>query len=190
MRAQSWLSVFAVRESGRPDRPAGGYAVAFVDYTEGSVLTYHELLVGRLVRDGRTPRVRITDIWVDSVESMAGGRSLWAIPKQLADLPLQAGGSGPVVHASFSGAAEGRTIVSAKFSSTPRAALVPVPFVASASQLREDGSEVVTPFRGSTRAMPCHARWRFDAEGPLGWLHPRRPLASLHLVQARLSFGG
>lgn len=62
MRAEAWLSLFAVRESGGDDRPSGLYGACFVDYGEGSVLTYHELLVARLVREGRSPQVRITDI--------------------------------------------------------------------------------------------------------------------------------
>ena len=48
LTAQMWLSVFAVRDTGRPDRPAGVYGAAFVDYEEDGVLAYHELLVARL----------------------------------------------------------------------------------------------------------------------------------------------
>ena len=47
MHAQSWVSLFAVRRTGRPDRPPGLYAAAYVDYREGSPLTYGELLVAR-----------------------------------------------------------------------------------------------------------------------------------------------
>ena len=47
MNAQMWLSVFRVRDTGRPDRPDGTYGVAFVSYEEGSPLTYLELLVAR-----------------------------------------------------------------------------------------------------------------------------------------------
>jgi hypothetical protein len=79
LHAEMWLSLFAVRDSGREDRPAGLYGAAFVDYGEGGVLSYHELLVARLLGDGRVPRVRVTDIWVDSPESRAGGRALWAL---------------------------------------------------------------------------------------------------------------
>lgn len=182
--------MFALRESGRPNRPAGVYAVAFVDYLEGSVLTYHELLVARLLRNRPAPRVRITDTWVDSAESRAGGRSLWAIPKQLADLPLHVENEGSRVHTSFRGEAGGVAIASAVFTSRPWAALLPLPFASATSQLRDDDTEVLTRFRGHVRGVPCHARWRFDADGPLGWLHSRRPLVSMHLVEARTSFGG
>jgi Acetoacetate decarboxylase (ADC) len=190
LRARSWLSVFALRESGRPDRPTGLYAVAFVDYLEGSVLTYHELLVARVLRNGPEPRARITDIWVDSTESMAGGRSLWAIPKQLADLPLHTEAKSRRARTSFRGDAEGVAIGSGVFTSMPWAALLPLPFAASISQLRDDDAEVLTRFRGQVRGVPCQARWRFEPDGPLGWLHGRRPLVSVHLVEARTSFGG
>lgn len=69
MRAQAWLSLFAVRDTGREDRPSGLYGATFVDFEEGIVLTYHKLLVARLVR------------------------------KHLADLPLRSGDHGPAVAA-------------------------------------------------------------------------------------------
>src|SRR4051812_42341112 len=101
LRADAWVSVFLLPSGSWPDRPAGAYGAAFVDYREGGVLRYHELLVARLVLDGRMPRVRVTDIWVDSPESMAGGRALWGIPKELADLPLDERRAGPVSRTSF-----------------------------------------------------------------------------------------
>ncbi len=189
LAAQLWLSVFVLRGSGRDDRPAGVYGAAFVDYREGGVLTYHELLVARLVGDGLVPRVRITDIWVDSVESRDGGRSLWAIPKELADLPSREHVRGPVSRASFGAVADGRQLAGATFTSTPRAALVRTPFALSTSQQRDDGSTVVTPFGGSARGVPCRAVWRFDPDGPLAFLAGRRPVLSLLLRDARLHFG-
>ncbi|MFF4901428.1 acetoacetate decarboxylase family protein [Streptomyces sp. NPDC001068] len=45
---------------------------------------YQELLTAVLTRDGARPRVRVTGIWVDSEVSMAGGRALWGIPKEMA----------------------------------------------------------------------------------------------------------
>ena len=81
-----WLSLFRVSDAVDELRPAGVYGAAFVSYEAGSPLTYSELLVARPIstdRDGR--RVTITDIWVDSPASVAGGRELWAIPKGLCD---------------------------------------------------------------------------------------------------------
>jgi len=189
MRAQAWVSLFGLWSTGRSDRAPGVYAAAYVDYRGGSVLTYHELLVARLLRDGSTPRVRITDIWVDSEPSLAGGRSLWAIPKQLADLPSTTEDRGVAERTRFGAVAEGRELATGAFTAVPRAALVRFESFNSTSQEREDGSVVVTAFHGSTRALPCRARWRFEADGPLGFLHGRAPLASFRLTDVRLRFG-
>jgi hypothetical protein len=187
LEAQLWVSVFVLR-SPVGDRPAGVYGAAFVDYTDGGVLAYHELLVARL-HDALARQVRITDIWVDSPTSLAGGRSLWAIPKELADLPSRSLGLGPAHRTSFSAVAAGRQLARGAFTSLPRAALVRMPFRLHTSQLRSDGSTVVTPFGGSARALPCKASWRFDPDGPLAFLAGRRPVLSLRLTDARISFG-
>lgn len=189
LQAQMWLSLLAVRDTGRPDRPPGLYGAAFVDYQADGVLAYHELLVARLVRDGRARRVRVTDIWVDSPESMAGGRSLWAIPKQLADLPLHERPRGPAVRTAFSGVADGRRLADGAFTSLPGAALVRAPFAATTSQQREDGTTVVTALAGSARVLPCRGSWTFDPDGPLGFLAGHRRLASFRLRDVRLRFG-
>ena len=187
MRAQMWLSLFAVTATGREDRPSGLYGAAVVDYQEGSPLTYHELLVARLHRDGPRPRVRITDIWVDSPQSLAGGRALWAIPKELADLPLEVTG-GAVERMTAHGYAGGERLATARFRATPRAAVLRAPFAASVSQLR-DGSPLLTPMGGSARTLPCWGAWDFAAPGPLAFLHGRRPVASFRLSDVDLTFG-
>jgi hypothetical protein len=211
------VSIFALTQaplSERPDRPEGVYAAAFVDYRDGGVLQYHELLVARLLRDGVVPRLRITDIWVDSPESLAGGRSLWAIPKQLANLPLEERPDGLVGRTSFrvgldrldhpadgldhpgdrldhpgDHAAAGQEIARGVFRSVPAAALVRMPLRGSTSQVREDGTTVVASLSGSARVVPCLGRWTFGADGPLGFLSGRRPLLSAHLLDVRLRFG-
>ncbi|MGH3901632.1 MAG: acetoacetate decarboxylase family protein [Pseudonocardiaceae bacterium] len=59
-------------------------ATAWVIYEPGGVLSYRELLVAVLAHRGGRPLVTITDIWVNSVPSLHGGRALWGIPKQWA----------------------------------------------------------------------------------------------------------
>ena len=189
LRAEAWLSLFVLPSSAGPAHPAGVYGAAFADYREGGALTYHELLVGRLARPGLAPGVRITDIWVDSPESMAGGRALWALPKQLAELPLRRGGAGPLTRTSFEARAEGRRLASGTFTALPGAAVLRTPYRAVTCQERADGAGVVTPLRGSARVVPCHAAWAFDADGPLWFLNGRRPLATLLLRDVRLQFG-
>jgi acetoacetate decarboxylase len=189
MNAQMWLSVFRVRDTGRPDRPAGVYGTAFVSYEEGSPLTYLELLCARLL-DARRRQVRITDIWVDSPTSVEGGRSLWAIPKDLAKLDLDDRRLGPTSFTEVAGDVDGRRIAAGQFAGLPGASLVRAPFAATTSQVREEtGQEVVTSMTGSARPLPALATWDFDPDGPLGFLHGLRPLASFRLTDLRLTYG-
>jgi Acetoacetate decarboxylase (ADC) len=188
LTARAWVSVFLVRDTGRVDRPGGVYGAALVDYGTGGVLAYHELVVGRLLREGRSPRIRVTDIWVDSPASRDGGRALWALPKELAELPLQDSSLALGARTTFSAVAEGRHLASGTFGSGP-AAPVRAPCSVRLSQLRADGTRVVTAATGSARVVPCRASWRFAVDGPLGFLHGRRPVLSVGLRDARLRFG-
>ena len=188
MQGHMWLSLFPVR-SGTPERPAGLYGAAFVDYVEGSVLTYRELLVARLVRDGAVPRVHITDIWVDSEASRDGGRSLWAIPKDLAELHVLQHGMGPAARVSGDANINGSPVAAARFTA-PRVPSLRTPFAFTVDQNREDGSRTVTSVSGSSRNMLVHGRWDFGADGPLAWLHGRRPVGSFRLGDFRMTFGG
>ena len=188
LQGQLWLSLFAVRR-GTPYRPAGLYGVAFVDYQTGGVLSYQELLVARLVRDGAVPRAHVTDIWVNSEPSRDGGRSLWAMPKELADLQVADRRAGGVARSTCSAATHGRPIAGATFTAAPFAA-VRAPLALTTLQHRADGSPVVAAVGGSARTLPCLGSWRFAADGPLAWLQDRRPLLSLRLTDFRITFGG
>jgi Acetoacetate decarboxylase (ADC) len=187
MQGHMWLSLFPVR-SGTSERPAGLYGAAFVDYVEGSVLTYRELLLARLVRDGTVPRVHITDIWVDSVPSRDGGRSLWAIPKDLAEVHLERRSPGPLDRTSCDANINGSPIAAARFLEA-RVPSLRTPFRFTVMQEREDGAPVVTSVSGTSRNMPVRGRWDFGAHGPLAWLQGRRPVASFRLGDFRMTFG-
>ena len=66
-----------------PGRTLGGLYLAA--YHEGSVLRYHELLiVAALVRRGRRLGAWISHAYVDEPRSVAGGRAIWGLPKELA----------------------------------------------------------------------------------------------------------
>lgn len=182
-----WLSLFAVA-TGSVGHPPGLYGAAFVDYTEGSVLTYRELLLARLVRDGAVPRVRVTDIWVDSEPSRHAGRALWALPKELADLHVDDRPLGPATRTACDANLAGSSIAAARFTAARVPAMrTPVRF--SLSQQRDGGDRVVTPVSGSSRAVPVAGRWDFGTDGPLAWLHGRTPVASFRLGGFRLIFG-
>ena len=187
MHGHMWLSLFRVR-TGTSERPAGLYGAAFVDYVEGSVLTYRELLLARLVRDRAVPRVHVTDIWVDSEPSRDGGRSFWALPKDLADLHVNERGAGPTLQAAGDANINGSPVAAARFMGA-RVRPLRTPFRFTVTQEREDGSRVVTPVSGTSCNMPVRGRWDFGADGPLAWLHGRRPVASFRLGDFRMTFG-
>lgn len=182
-----WLSLFPVRTGG-PDRPAGLYGAAFVDYHQGSVLTYRELLLARLVREGAVPRAHITDIWVDSAPSRDGGRSLWGIPKELAELHVVERPVGVTLRTSGDANINGAPVAAARFTGA-RVPSLRTPFRLSLTQQHQDGSAVVTAVSGSSRNLPVLGRWDFGADGPLAWLHGRQPVASFRLGDFRMTFG-
>lgn len=53
-------------------------------YGLGGDLSYRELALGLVVRKGAALAVTLPWVWVDSQASQAGGRALWAIPKDMA----------------------------------------------------------------------------------------------------------
>lgn len=66
-----------------PGKTLGGVYLA--TYKAGSTLQYNELIVvGALVRYGRKLGAWISHIYVDNPDSVAGGREIWGLPKQLA----------------------------------------------------------------------------------------------------------
>jgi acetoacetate decarboxylase len=184
MHGQLWLSLFRVREGDHPDREPGVYGVALVKYEDPSPLTYGELLVARPLNGA----VNITDIWVDSPNSVRGGRELWAIPKDLCDFSIDISTRGPVTTAGWDVTLDGQPIVSARFTDVSRAGLR-LPFKGNTWQQRQDGSEVTASLTGSSKALPARSHWNFAPDGPLGWLHGKRTLASFRQADFRMSFG-
>ncbi|MFI8219588.1 acetoacetate decarboxylase family protein [Streptomyces sp. NPDC085932] len=69
----------------RPLRLGGSCLMVtfWVDYRPGGTLAYRELLVALAVRDRRGPAACAVGAWVDDERSLAGGRALWGIPKEL-----------------------------------------------------------------------------------------------------------
>lgn len=181
-----WFSLFPVA-TGTTDRPAGLYAAAFADYGDAGDLAYQELLVARVVKDGRVPRLSVTDAWANSPASRDGGRALWAIPKELADISVL-GRSRLASRATCHAAVNDGTVASARFTG-PAAPALRLPYRLTTRQVRESGPPVVTAISGSARSLPVVARWEFDADGPLAWLRGRRPSLSFHAMDARIRFG-
>ena len=193
LAGQLFLSLFHLPAPVDPVRPAGLWGAAFVRYDEPSVVTYSELLVARPVPvvGSRLRRASVTDIWVDSPASMAGGRELWAIPKELCDFDMESVRRGPLSSTEWSATIARRPIAAARFTDVSRVALR-TPFRARTWQPGlddTDGADRTAPFRGTSRVLPCRGRWDFAADGPLGWLRAARPLASFRMADFRMRFG-
>jgi len=175
LRGQLFLSLWRVGH-----RLVG---TAFVDYQEGSELTYAELLRATPTRVGRRLAVTITGIWVDSPASRDGGRALWAIPKDLADFTLKHGPE-------FGGEArdEHGSLASAEFVAG-RGLPGRLPFRSRTAQPRGEGAAVLAPMAGTARVRHARARWDFPPDGPFADLCGRRPLTSVVLEDFALRFG-
>ena len=61
-------------------------SVYISEYQAGSVLRYNELIVApALVRSGEKVGGWISHIYVDNLDSVAGGREIWGLPKEMAE---------------------------------------------------------------------------------------------------------
>ena len=190
MEGSLWLSVFRLRTDADERHPAGTYGVCLVSYVEPSPLTYSELLVARYLPDGEHKgAVSVVDIWVDSAASKAGGRELWAIPKELCDFDLESSFRGPVTSTHWSATVERRPIVEASFTDVSRAA-PRVPFKGNVHQpgIEDHPEPADVVMSGTAKALPCRARWSFAADGPLAYLRPARRLGSFRMASFRLKF--
>jgi hypothetical protein len=185
LRGHGCVSLWTVRTRDLPALPEGVrpvtaagralVATAFVDYLPGGLLAYRELLAAVVVRRGVRTGLSITHIWVDSPASKAGGRELWGIPKDLADLEIT-----PGFTATAAGIAEARH--------TSRGRGVPLPVAGPVFQTR-NGALARTPVRASGRGRFAGVRWRIAPDGPLGWLRDRKPFLGLSVVSFRMTFG-
>lgn len=190
MHGSLWLSVFRLGHDVDAHHPAGTYGVALVSYEEPSPLTYHELLLARTTKNSAGKgAVTITDIWVDSPASQAGGRALWAIPKELCDFDLDTSFRGPVTSTDWSASVERRPIAEASFTDVSRAALR-VPFTGLVEQpgIPEHPETADVVMKGTAKALPCRGRWTFAADGPLGFMREARQLGSFRMAGFRLAF--
>jgi hypothetical protein len=197
LRGRLYLSAFAVPRSALstaaarpvPLGPRALVGVAWVRYEPGGVLHYQELLSAVLVHDRGRPRVSITEIWVDSTASRDGGRELWAIPKELADLTIRTGPGGGTVAAAIR---PGPGDLSAPIGSASFRPGIGLPgrwplrltlVQALEGRLRR------TPVRGRAGVRLGGSTWRMNARGPLGYLAGRRPLVTLTIADFRMTFG-
>lgn len=156
-------------------------AVGFVDYQPGGLLPYHEFLVAPLVRRGATVGLSITDIWVDSAASKAGGRELWGIPKDMADFEM-------AHEPAFHGTARlgGELVARARVARRRAGLRLPFPLRGTIWQTLDAGL-ARTPLRVTGRVHLAQGNWHVD--GPLAWLRPYRPFLTVAAVDFGLRFG-
>ena len=191
LRGTGYVSLWLVPRRVLPALPRGvrpvslsGRAVVvagFVDYRPGGLLSYHELLVAPLVRRGARVGVSVTGIWVDSAVSMAGGRELWGIPKEMA-------GFGMVHDPAFHGTARVGGDLVAEARVVRRRAGLRLPFPLRGSVWQTRGAALArTPLRLTGRVHLARGRWH--VEGPLDWLRPYRPFLTIAAADFALRFG-
>jgi Acetoacetate decarboxylase (ADC) len=194
LRGQMYLSIFLippallpplpamVRHTARPVTVAGRAVVgaAWVRYEPGGTLSYRELLTAVLVHERGRPGVTILDIWVDDNRSRDGGRELWGIPKDLAQVRVDAD---EVVRASA-----GTDIPLAAACIRARRWPGRWPFAFRVIQAFGEGVRR-TPVRGRAGLGPAAVSWRPNMQGPLGYLAGRKPALSVVVLDFRLRFG-
>jgi acetoacetate decarboxylase len=94
-KASPFIPVELAIVSTIPGKTVGG--VYLSQYTNGSDLTYSELIVvAGLVRWRGTIGAWVSHIYVDNLDSVAGGREIWGLPKEMAEFRWESGESGKV----------------------------------------------------------------------------------------------
>ena len=194
------VSVFRVPTDALPAEFAAGPAprsigrhtivgVAFAQYLPGGALAYDELLVATPTLHRGRPRVTIPQIWVDSPQSLEGGRALWGIPKQLAAFERSVIRRAGVADAASVSATTDEGPIATLRSRVGRA-LVPGMCQVALPILQSTATGgILSHNRVIGRIRGLRAAWRFAPDGPLGYLAGRTPVASFALGDASIVFG-
>lgn len=156
-------------------------------YLPGGTLVYNELAVAAVVRGHGmlAPAGTVLHIWVDDERSVAGGRQLWSIPKQLGDFVIEPGTGERSFAARLS--VEDQAVASVRFA--PNLSLPGQPSASGFVIQQNDCGLLRTRCRGRGRIVTGRADWEFAATGPLAFLHGRAPLFSLYIRDLQASFG-
>jgi hypothetical protein len=151
--------------------------VVFAQYLPGGVLSYDELLVAIPSLRRLRALITIPQIWVDSPASMAGGRELWGIPKELGRFQRES----PTVVA-----LEGVAAVSAGSSRWRLPGRHRLPLTTLQSL---DGRRIVSRNEVTGTIAGLRADWSFEPDGPLASLAGRTPMLSIAISDATITFG-
>jgi acetoacetate decarboxylase len=143
-----------------------------IQYGPGSVLEYHELIVvPALVRFGWRVGIWVSHIYVDHPESVAGGREIWGLPKELAEFAWDLETKGAV------SVRQGDRTLCVLQGGQPRL-MAPIPMFLPAISLL-DGSVLRFNSRFRCRLGPSRGR----VEAP-----PATPFAPFDLTQSSLIY--
>jgi hypothetical protein len=151
-----------------PGHSLGGVLLA--RYREGSTLHYDELIVfSGLARRGPRLGFWVSHIWVDLAASVAGGREIWALPKEEAAFAWAPRGEVVVSRA-------GRTLLEARL---PRAARrAPLPLLAPMWSAR-DGALLHTVSAGRLRGSAGRPTFHAPGQSPVSELGHGPPVLGL-----------
>lgn len=156
-------------------------------YLPGGTLAYNELAVAAVVRGHGmlAPAGTVTHIWVDEERSVAGGRQLWSIPKQMGDFVIEPGTG----ERGFAGqlSVDDQAVAAVRFA--PNMSLPGRPSASGFVIQQNDYGLLRTRCRGRGRIVTGRAEWDFSATGPLAFMQGRAPFFSLYLRDLQASFG-
>lgn len=146
--------------------------VYLANYGPGSVLTYNELIVApALARYRRSFGFWISHIYVDDPDSMAGGREIWGLPKEMAQFTWDEGPRRQVVVRQGE-----QCLCTLRYGADRRLWRQPI-VVPAHSLLQGD----LLWFKGIVRARLGLGRGRLDVP-------PESPFAALGLGRGRLAY--
>jgi len=162
-------------------------ATGWASYAPGGVLAYEEALCAVVLRGVLRPSVCIVRIWVDHPASRAGGRALWAIPKDMgrfSGAPEAPGGASLTLGGS--GASADPAVA---FAFPPGLRVPGWRHFRLRTVQHSEARRVEARLQTVGQLTLGRARWRFEPNGPLGFLVGRTPWISARLDRAAISFG-
>ncbi len=196
LRGDMWVSLWRLPperlprwrlpSGSRPVTVAGSplLLTAWANYRTGGVLAYHEFLTVQVVASRRRLAGVVTQAWVDSLVSRRGGRALWEIPKDLAEIGICDNGqtmSARLRYADRDVTSGWRLTARLPGRWRLRGRL---------AQPRPDGGPLLVGVELTSRLAVGTARFECAPDGPLGFLTGRQPLLTIALRDFRLVVGG
>ena len=169
-----------------PGKTVGGIYVSH--YGAGSVLEYSELIViAGLVRYSGQIGGWVSHIYVDNADSVAGGRNIWGLPKELAEFIWEKNTSANLAFKNRLLVRQGeRTLC--QFSYNPPNFELPLPLSANAFSMKS-GSIMLFKSQLESRVSLISAQVQVPSESSFAHLGLDHPWLTLSWNQLRLVVG-